>query len=99
MTNVPNLWLIELLVHTALDSTRSNCTSRTSSRIELPVPAADSDLNSSSHRKVLVTGEELQAAEYEALKAAQEALETEKKTFAKARQEWEQKEAAWQVIV
>jgi hypothetical protein len=91
MTNVPNLWLSELLVHTALDSTRSNCTSSKSSRIELLVPAADSDLNSSSHRKVLVTGEELQAAEYEALKAAQEALETEKKTswkktLAKARQ-------------
>ena len=71
----------------------SNCMSSTSSHI-------DAELTNSSHSKVLVSvkGGELQAAEYEELKAAQEAFEAEKKAWVKVRHEREEKEAALQQV-
>ena len=66
-----------------IHSTSSNCMSSTS-----------------SHSKVLVSvkGGEFQAAEYEELKAAQEAFQAEKKAWVKGRHEREEKEAALQEV-
>lgn len=67
-------------------STRSNCMRSTSSYIR--ILTIDSELRNSSHSKVLVSvkGGELQAAEYEELKAAQEAFEAEEKAWVKVTQ-------------